>query len=462
MAFQLDTNIPLMAQAPRSFDPMAAFAGALQLRGQVEANRALAEQRHTLADQRRMLIEKAQREEAAAEQLRGLTSWTPETVYPIIGPEAGAKVLKGIADFQTAQLKSGDEVRGSMLTRLAAIKALPESMRPEAWDLAVKDYAGRGLIDPKQIGAYSPELIEQYERELLGPEKVADLKIRRDTLAQNTAHDAATLEETKRGHDLTAAAQAESNKVARGNLAVSQSRLGLERQRFAAESAGAASAMTPEGLQVAASQYIQTGQMPPLGMGKAAADARMRILNEAGKIAASGGGDPMLNAALYKADSQTLTQQQKTLSAITAFENTAKKNLEVMEREAAKIIDFGGPWINKPLREAAAGLGSERMAAFNTARAAVVPEIARILTNPNLTGVLSDSARQEIDELLRGDASVKQMRESIRILRTDMDTRRKSISDEIKAITGRIGSRRPGASSQPAGGNAADPLGILR
>jgi hypothetical protein len=192
MAFQLDTNIPLMAQAPRSFDPMAAFAGALQLRGQLEANRALAEQRQTLADQRRMLIEKAQREEAAAEQLRGLTSWTPETVYPIIGPEAGAKVLKGIADFQTAQLKSGDEVRGSMLTRLAAIKALPESMRPEAWDLAVKDYAGRGLIDPKQIGTYSPELIEQYERELLGPEKTATIGLARDTFNENRRHNETT------------------------------------------------------------------------------------------------------------------------------------------------------------------------------------------------------------------------------------------------------------------------------
>jgi hypothetical protein len=461
MAFQLDTNIPLMAQPARSFDPMAAFAGALQLRGQIEANRALAEQRQALADQRRMLIETKQREEMQAEALRGLKEWTPDTVYPIVGPKAGAEILKGIEALKTEQIKSDKELRAWVGTTVSGIMNLPESMRQEGYN-HVRNRA-------VSFGFNAAELPEQFDQQfaqgaldwaLSGNERV-QAAAGKETRAETARHNQAAEAEAARAHDLTAAAQKESAAIARGNLAVNQGQLAVSRQRLASESAAADSPMTPEGLQVAAMQYIQTGAMPPLGMGKQAAAARMRIINEAGKIAKAGGGDPVLNAALYKADSGALKQQTQTLSAITAFENTAKKNLEVMEREARKIVDFGGPWINKPLRAAATGLGSTRMAAFNTARQAVVPEIARILTNPNLTGVLSDSARQEVDKLLQDDASLPQMLEAIRILRTDMDTRRKSLSDEVKAIQDRIGSRG-GRGQQPAGGNAADPLGILR
>jgi hypothetical protein len=227
-------------------------------------------------------------------------------------------------------------------------------------------------------------------------------------------------------------------------------RLGLERDRLRAEQAGASSPMTDDALKVAAWQYIQTGAMPPLGMGKQAADARMKILNAAGQIVKAGGGDPVLNAALYKADAGALKEQQSALSAITAFENTAKQNLDRFITEAQKIVDFGGPFLNKPARYVATQLGDPKMASYNAALGAVQPEIARILTQPSLKGVLSDDARREAQKLLDSDASIKAQLEAIRILRADMASRKSNLEGEIKSLSGRISSRGSNPPGSPA------------
>jgi hypothetical protein len=447
MAFQLDTNIPLMAQAPRSFDPMAAFAGALQLRGQVEANRALAEQRQTLADQRRMLIEKAQREEAAAEQLRGLTSWTPETVYPIIGPEAGAKVLKGIADFQTAQLKSGDEVRGSMLTRLAAIKALPESMRPEAWDLAVKDYAGRGLIDPKQIGTYSPELIEQYERELLGPEKTATIGLARDTFNENRRHN----ETTEAQAAANAAPKAGSFEAHLDGIAA---RKGLKsgrqldprtvlQEKARWEAAGRApqsdnqplvAVMGPDGKAVLVPRSQAVGKTP----------ANIR---ETGRQVTSG-------------DAGRLAELDTSLDDIGALRSTLTQT-KGATGAAARV----GVSLPNVVTEVT-GWGSSAKQ-----RQATIDRVKQVIGKALEGGVLRKEDEYKYEKILPtiGDpndvamAKLDGLERALRLRKQrELDSLENANYDVSRYRDAAGGALGRGRTQQPAGGNAADPLGILR
>jgi len=174
MAFNLDTNLPLMAQAPKIADPMAAYAGAMQLRQQQEAGAALTEQRQALAEQRRLQAEAAQREAAQAEALRNLKDYSFESIASVIGPESAAKVAKGIEDFRGAQLKTADEARRSMLTRLSAIKALPsDELRADWYNATVKDYADRGLVDPSKVEPYSMQVLDSFERELMTAEQRA-------------------------------------------------------------------------------------------------------------------------------------------------------------------------------------------------------------------------------------------------------------------------------------------------
>jgi hypothetical protein len=443
----IDYSIPLQAQVAKPINPFETLGQVLQVKQMQESNRALAEQRYALADQRRFALEQERQQAEQAAALRQLKQWTPETVFPIVGPEAGAKILKGIEDFRSTEVKSQGELFKVIGSTVGAIKALPsDELRAEAYKMVGDTFVSRGWAKPDELLPYSPEALDFYQQQALtGEQQVTTAETAKHNRAAES-HQTATLAETGR-HNIATEGQATTTakETARHNRAVEAATAA----RLKAESAGAESPMSPEGLQIAAWQYIQTGSMPPLGMGKQAAAARMRIINEAGRIAKAGGGDPVLNSALYKADSQALTQQQKSLSAITAFENTAKQNLKVMEDAAKKIVDTGVPWINQPLRAIGERAGSPELAAFNTARQAVIPEIARILTNPNLSGVLSDSARHEIDQMLRGDASMSQMLASIKILRTDMDTRRKSLVDEIDAITSRISSR--GASSTGRG-----------
>jgi hypothetical protein len=467
MPFQLDYGIPLSGRAPQVQDPMQAIAGMAQVRAMQENNRALAEQRQASAEQRRTQTEMLRRQEAQSTALRGLKTFTPETVFPIVGPVEGAKILDGLAALNDKELKRFKDQREVFATVISGIKASPEPLRPELYQGVVQQFADRGWIDPAKTEAYSPEVLDRYQRELLTPEQQYELDnpkpvvVGGSLMQPRTGAVIATAPETpaaKAAREQAAALTREGHGVTKRGQDMTAA---TARARLTAEGAGAASPMTPEGLQVAAWQYIQTGAMPPLGMGKQAADARMRILNEAGKVASAGGGDPVLNAALYKADSGALKQQQATLSAITAFENTAKKNLEVMEREAKRIVDFGGPWLNKPMRAAATGLGSTKMAAFNAAHAAVVPEIARILTQPNLSGVLSDSARHEINAMLDADASIPQMLSAIRILKTDMNTRRSSIEHELEALQRRIGGRGPAGRSAGAAPGAGGSVSMV-
>jgi hypothetical protein len=189
--------------------------------------------------------------------------------------------------------------------------------------------------------------------------------------------------------------------------------------------------------QMAAQYYQQTGQLPA-GMRSPAMSAG--ILNTA--AGAPGAPPPNIaaNKQAYAANTQSLNALQKNFDTVTAFENTAGKNLQTFLNQASKVIDSGSPWVNKPLRAIdASALGSEDQAAFNTARATALTEIAKVLSSSNASGVLSDSARGEVSGLIGQDASLKQIVAAANILQRDMENRRQSYQEQIDAVKGRTG-----------------------
>ncbi|WP_031494908.1 hypothetical protein [Bryobacter aggregatus] len=204
--------------------------------------------------------------------------------------------------------------------------------------------------------------------------------------------------------------------------------------------------LSSDAVNMLASNVAAGGQMPNLG--RNAGGAIGQVLNTA---AAS---NPSINLAGAragnKADSASLTNLQKQQDAITAFENTAGKNLDQFLETAKGVIDTGSPALNLPIRMVTEKLvGSDKMTAFHVARQVAVTEIAKVLSNPGGNAVLSDSARHEVQQLIGPNATLKQIYRAAEILRRDMRNRHESNEDQLKEIRGRIGSGGGGASLAP-------------
>lgn len=204
-------------------------------------------------------------------------------------------------------------------------------------------------------------------------------------------------------------------------------------------------------LDQAAEKYAQTGQLPPSSRAGAGQARNTVIMNRAAALHPE--ANLAANAASYGADKGSLAAIQKNLDSVTAFENTAGKNLDMFLNTAKKVVDSGSPWINSPLRAVdMKGLGSADLSAFNAARQVAINEIAKVTGNPGLSGQLSDSARHEVEAFIPQNATLKQIYAVASTLKQDMANRHTAYADQIKAIKDRMG----GKTEAPK----ADPLGI--
>lgn len=203
--------------------------------------------------------------------------------------------------------------------------------------------------------------------------------------------------------------------------------------------------LTPEGLDAAALSFAKTGIMPNLGMGSA--DMKAKIINRSAELV------PKLDIAANKADfesnKKSLDQAVKLSDALKSFENTALKNMTILESSAKKVVDSGSPLLNTPLRAIdEKALGNTDLPVYRAARQIVVNEVAKLTNNPNLSGQLSDSARKEVSELIPADMTLAQLLNLLPTLRQDMKNRTSSLDDQIGAIRGRISGPIAGTSAK--------------
>jgi hypothetical protein len=220
-----------------------------------------------------------------------------------------------------------------------------------------------------------------------------------------------------------------------------QAELGMQGQRLAFDKSKAAQAeadkteLTPEGLDAAALMFSKTGQQPALGMGDKT--TRKAIINRAAQL--TPGLDIASAKADYGANTATLTQLEKQRAAIGAFEQTASKNIDIFLETAGKVVDTGSPFANTLLRQASGKLlGSTNQAQYDAARQVAINEIAKITSNPTLSGTLSDSARHEVEAFNPQNATLAQSVAVMRLLKRDMQNRTGSLDDQIGAIRERI------------------------
>lgn len=156
----------------------------------------------------------------------------------------------------------------------------------------------------------------------------------------------------------------------------------------------------------------------------------------------------------YKAAQSALQQVERNLAAVETYERTARANMQLFINQGQRVLDLGRAWANKPLRTIQRGLlSADELAAYDAARQVASTEIARVLGNPNLTGVLTNEARDEVGRVMNSDYSLSALIRVARMLNRDMDNRLNSLREERATLDARV---RQGADiAPPSGGKIA-------
>lgn len=304
-------------------------------------------------------------------------------------------------------------------------KAFSMAKTPQDWDkisAALNDQLMPATVRQMFADKFSPEAVGQATALGLTPKERADIQ-----------GSAAGRAETAR-HDLTIEAQG-------------QARLDAEE---------AVPDLSPEAKRAEAQRYAMTGQTMAFGMGKKAIALKTEIANQAAEMYKD--LDLPQAMAAFQANKTSLVKMQGQMDQVSAFEGKAVKNLQQFIDQAQKTVDTGSPYLNRPVRALSDSLlGSPQMSAYNAARQVMLPEFARINNaGSSLSGVLSDSARKEVEDLLGKDATLPQVLAVAKVLVNDAKNSKDTLSEQIKNITARIAAPPKALSGQ---GSATPGLG---
>jgi hypothetical protein len=223
--------------------------------------------------------------------------------------------------------------------------------------------------------------------------------------------------------------------------------------------------MTPQVIDKMADRWLSSGGDPstlPPGRGAAMqATIRAVIARALEKQEALGqtSGDLLVRKGELKADYSTLTKLKQQQAAINQFEQTAVKNGAVLVDLANKVDESGVPVIERWTRNGRRKLeGDADVSQFNAQMNLYRAEVAKILTNPNMTGVLTDSSREEAKEFLSGEDSALQINAVVKLLTQDFARRETSLESEVERVQNEIrGVPTPAHPPEIS----SDPLGLL-
>lgn len=182
-------------------------------------------------------------------------------------------------------------------------------------------------------------------------------------------------------------------------------------------------------------------------------EERTKVMEESGITPQ----DVVSGRAGFKADTMSLNKITPQYDAITAFENTAIRNGKILIGLADKVDTTGVPVMEKWIRAGRKSIGGDPdVSRFNAQIRLYGAEVARILTQPNLSGVLTDTARKEVEGFLPESATPEQVKQVVNLLEMDFNNRKHTLEEQIAAIRDRMNKRvSPGGATAPAAPTAA-------
>lgn len=197
---------------------------------------------------------------------------------------------------------------------------------------------------------------------------------------------------------------------------------------------------TQGGIDLAAEQFLATGALPALGMGKT--KVRADIINKAADIAAQKNlkaEDVASSRASFKADATSLAQISKQRDFALAFEKTANSNLDIADSWSDKVGRTGSPVINNLwLKVKGKYAGDPDTLAFEAAIKTAANEYAKVVTGQTGGAAVSDSARAETDRMLNSAYSPEAFKQVIGVMKQEMLNREKGYDEQISLLKQRL------------------------
>lgn len=215
----------------------------------------------------------------------------------------------------------------------------------------------------------------------------------------------------------------------------------------ATNSAGAGAGgidFTPKSLEMYATSVADGAPMPALGMGKASTEARIKIGNRAAEIMEERGdvgGSLAIRQANFNANRGALAKITTQEAQIAPFSKTANDSLQRAAELSAKIDRSGTPVLNRWLLAGRKSVqGDADVAAFDYHLRLGINEVAKITSSATGGGgVVSDTARREIEDTLSRSMTHQQIMSVIEGARFEMDSRLRHIADQKTELQRAIG-----------------------
>lgn len=343
------------------------------------------------------------------------------------------------------------------------VPRLPENLNygalvgltPEHIEQAIQSQMKAAQINDSRVGdvmtlQQNQIANQQRQRQLEQQAELQELKLQfeEEKRRLQREHEIALEQERQRGRMALSA----QNNESRESIARIQDGGNRYRAELSAKSRQAAAniGLSDAALRLEAIRFLN-GQSPSYGMG--GKEVKIAITNAAAELDPN--ADIPLNKAEYDADRSALTQMTKNYNNIKSFEKTTQKNLDVLLETLGNLPDTGNQWINHYVRSLSAVMGGEAVPLFNAARRIDVTELARIVNTANANGILSDSAREEINELIPQNATANQIKSLAALLRRDMNNRITSLEEQIAEAKKNIAARTTRLPARSTSGGAA-------
>lgn len=225
----------------------------------------------------------------------------------------------------------------------------------------------------------------------------------------------------------------------RAELAAQQRATTLESARIsaAARESGAQSGLSEDAIDNAAAFYILNGRMP-IGMARIGRENIEAIQNRAGEMTRKVGMTPEQFAAagpIVRQKLGALLQLEKTRNAVQAFEGMLDTNISVLKQLSAKVNRSDSPYVNRPimwLQQNAAGDADVAEYLFQVRT--VQTEAARILSQPNLAGQLTDTATQEMANVFGSNLNAEQLNRVAERAQADARNRGRALDKQVDKL----------------------------
>jgi len=180
-----------------------------------------------------------------------------------------------------------------------------------------------------------------------------------------------------------------------------------------------------------AEQYVTTGVLPP-GISRNPRLAA-QVYAEADALAAAQGltaQDQSWRGANYQANSQGLRALQRQRTSIQAFERTALRNLQLVQRLSRQVPRSDYPLVNRALMTGQRQTGNTAVAQYVNALIGARTEYAKVLSGATGAAGLTDSARAEAEEMFSTYATPDQIDALIDVARQEMHNRLNAFDDQ--------------------------------